>query len=183
MHLLVCFNLNLYLLKRIIVNNFNNWLYSPLIIRKNIMARKEFVRLLESNIWILDKLADRLKLNPAEMTGYPRQQMSILVRLHNGGRARLKDIARREMVSSPNLCATFRKLERDGLVLRTVDENDRRNTWYCVTDQGTQLASRAMDVFRGSVEKMFANISREDEIELTRAMKTMNEILTKMGAE
>jgi DNA-binding MarR family transcriptional regulator len=144
------------------------------------MARKEFVRLMEENIWTLDKIADKLRLDRAESTGYPRQMMSILVRLHNGGRAKLKDIARREHVSAPNLCAAFRKLEADGLVIRTIDENDRRNTWYCVSDAGAELAVVAMDLFRAGVEKVFSNISREDEIKLTEALRTMQNILKKV---
>ena len=144
------------------------------------MARKEFVRLIEENIWTLDKIADKLRLDRAESTGYPRQMMSILVRLHNGGRAKLKDIARREHVSAPNLCAAFRKLEADGLVIRTIDENDRRNTWYCVSVAGAELAVVAMDLFRAGVEKIFSNISREDEIKLTEALRTMQNILKKV---
>ena len=95
------------------------------------MSRKEFVRLMESNIWMLDKYADKLRIDQAQLSGFPRQQMSILVRLHQGGRAMLKDIARREFVSTPNLCAVFRKLESDGLVLRVVDvvQNWPRTHW------------------------------------------------------
>ncbi len=144
------------------------------------MACKEFVRLMESNIWLLDKYADKLRIDQAHLSGFPRQQMSILVRLHQGGRALLKDIARREIVSAPNLCAIFRKLESDGLVLRVVDEHDRRNTWYSVTERGAQIASNAMETFRNGVEKMFAELSKEDEAELTTALKTMNKILSKM---
>ena len=144
------------------------------------MARKEFVRLMEENIWTLDKIADKLRLGRVDTTGYPRQLMSILVRLHNGGRARLKDIARREHVSAPNLCAAFRKLEADGLVLRTIDEDDRRNTWYCVSESGAELARVAMDLFRSGIERVFANVSREDEAHLTQALRTMHEILKKV---
>lgn len=144
------------------------------------MSRKEFVRLMEDNIWTLDKLADRLRLDRVEATGYPRQLMSILVRLHTGGRAKLKDIARREHVSAPNLCAAFRKLEADGLVLRTIDEDDRRNTWYCVSESGAELARVAMDLFRSGIERIFANVSREDEARLTQALRTMHEILKKV---
>ena len=144
------------------------------------MARKEFVRLMEENIWTLDKIADKLRLDRVDTTGYPRQLMSILVRLHNGGRARLKDIARREHVSAPNLCAVFRKLEADGLVLRTIDEDDRRNTWYCVSESGADLARVAMDLFRSGIERVFANVSREDEARLTQALRTMHEILKKV---
>lgn len=144
------------------------------------MARKEFVRLMEENIWTLDKIADKLRLDRVETTGYPRQMMSILVRLHNGGRAKLKDIARREHVSAANLCAAFRKLEADGLVVRTIDENDRRNTWYCVSDSGAELAVVAMNLFRAGVERVFANISREDEARLTEALRTMRDVIKKV---
>lgn len=144
------------------------------------MSRKEFVRLMESNIWMLDKYADKLRVDQAHLSGFPRQQMSILVRLHQGGRALLKDIARREFVSAPNLCAVFRKLEADGLVLRVVDENDRRNTWYSVTPRGAEIAENALETFRNGVEKMFSGISKQDEVELTVALKTMNKILSNM---
>ena len=144
------------------------------------MARKEFVRLMEENIWTLDKIAEKLRLDRVDTTGYPRQLMSILVRLHNGGRARLKDIARREHVSAPNLCAAFRKLESDGLVVRTIDENDRRNTWYCVSDAGADLARVAMNLFRDGIERVFANVSRADEARLTDVLRTMRDILKKV---
>ncbi len=144
------------------------------------MAHKEFVRLLESNILILDRLSDRLKKNPRGDIRFPRNQMNVLVRLYLGGRARLKDIAMREMVPDPNLCATFRKLEADGLVARTVDEHDRRNTWYSCTAAGEQVALQAMDVFRKGIERLFENVSREDEGVLTDALKKMNTVLVKM---
>lgn len=144
------------------------------------MARKDFVCLMEENIWILDRIADHLRLDRVDTTGYPRQMMSILVRLHNGGRARLKDIARREHVSAPNLCAAFRKLEAEGLVIRTIDEEDRRNTWYCVSERGAELAEVAMNLFRVGIERIFANVSREDEARLTGALRIMRDILKKV---
>ena len=144
------------------------------------MARKEFVRLMEENIWTLDKIGDRVRLSRVESTGYPRQLMSILVRLHNGGRARLKDIARREHMSAPNLCAAFRRLEADGLVIRTIDEEDRRNTWYCASERGAELADTAMDMFRVGIEHVFSGLSREDESRLTDALRTMRNILKKV---
>ena len=144
------------------------------------MAHKEFVKLFEQNILLFDKLSDKLKRNPSVLSGFPRQQLSILVRLHIGGPALLQDIARREMVPTPNLCAAFRKLERDGLVLRKIDEKDRRNTWYSVTSQGQELAVRAMDAMRSAIDSLFAGVSRDDENALTAAMKTINNILTRM---
>ncbi len=144
------------------------------------MACKEFIRLMESNVLALDKLAERLRKEPLDAGMYPKNQMTVLVRLHMGGRARLKEIARRELVPTPNLCATFRKLERDGMVTRTIDENDRRNTWYECTAAGAKLADKALDGFRNALARMFENISPDDEAALTGALKTMNSILVKM---
>ena len=144
------------------------------------MARKEFVRLMEENVLILDRLADRLRLSPEHVSGYPRNQMRVLVRLWLGGRARLKDIARRECLSAPNLCASFRKLERDGLVLREADDTDRRNVWYSVTDTGRDLAMQVMENFRFGIDKMFSTLSRTEEANLTAALKTINGILKNM---
>ncbi|MCQ2599131.1 MAG: MarR family transcriptional regulator [Alphaproteobacteria bacterium] len=144
------------------------------------MSRKELVQLMESNIMILERLACRLQRSPRRNTGMPRQQMSVLMRLHINGRAKLKDIALREGVPTPNLCATFRKLEHGGLILRAVDETDRRNTWYQVTERGAELARQAMEYFMDEIGNMFKDLSADDECKMVESLKTINQILTKM---
>ncbi len=144
------------------------------------MARKVFISLMEENVLILDKMSDRLHKMPTEFAGHSRAQVAVLVRLYLRGRAMLKDIARHENVSAPNLCTVFRKLETDGLISRSVDENDRRNTWYSVTVSGAEIASQAMEVFRNGIENMFKNISRDDENALTESLKTINKIFKDM---
>ncbi len=144
------------------------------------MSRKEFIKLMEDNILLLDKLFARLKKDRVEWSGYPRQLITVLVRLYMGGRAKLKDIAMREMTTAPNLCAAFRKLEHDGLVVRMIDEDDRRNTWYSCTGAGEELAVRAMGKFREGIGHLFGDLNREDENALTGALKTINKILIKM---
>lgn len=97
-----------------------------------------------------------------------------------GGRGRLKDIARREMVSAPNLCAAFRKLERDGLLVREIDENDRRNVWYAVTPKGEKVAVVAMENFQSHIEQLFSNLPDAEEVKLTSALRALKEVLQKM---
>lgn len=145
------------------------------------MPRKEFVRLLEEIIMTLDRMGDRVRSSTL-LFPLPRQQLEILVRLY-GRSARLKDIARRESISAPNLCATFRKLERDGLVARHVDDTDRRNTWYRCTLAGDKMAAAAMEKFRDGIEKIFAGISRPNEDKLTGALKIMAQILRNMESK
>lgn len=143
------------------------------------MSRKEFVHLMEENILTLDRMGDRLRNAQGGQSGIPRQQLLVLVRLY-GAPSRLKDIARRENISTPNLCATFRKLERDGLVARTVDDMDRRNTWYQCTPAGEKMAVAAMERFRDGIEKLFHGICPRDEEKLTSALRTMRDVLKNM---
>ena len=144
------------------------------------MPRKEFIKLMEQNILTLDHMAQRLKLDPAKTSGYPRQQTAALVRLYVGGTARLKDIAGRDFNTVPNLCATFRKLEAQGLVSRSIDEADRRNTFYSITPAGEKVARVAIDIFRDGIGVMFANLTPRDEDKMIAALKTINDILNKM---
>lgn len=144
------------------------------------MARKEFVRLIEDNMTIMDRLMDRMKSKMIKNVEYTRSQMSVLVRLYLGGRALLKDIAYREFTTTPNLCATFKILEARGLVLREVDNKDRRNTWYSVTAQGAEVAKSMISEFENTIGEVFAGLSRDDEEKLTEAMKTINKVLSNM---
>ncbi len=144
------------------------------------MARKEFIRLIEENMTIMDRLMDRMKSKMIKNMEYTRSQMSVLVRLYLGGRALLKDIAYREFTTTPNLCATFKNLEAKGLVLREVDAKDRRNTWYSVTPAGADVARNMIADFENNISTVFAKLSREDEKKLTDAMTTINKVLSNM---
>lgn len=147
------------------------------------MVRKELVSLLEKNIMLFAKLSERINRDLVNFGEYSRQQAQFLIRLYLGGRVRLKDLAAREFLPAPNLCAAFRKMERDGLVLRTVDEDDRRNTWYSVTDQGAVVAMQFIDMFHQAIATIFKDIDKNDEEELIKSFKTMNGILIKMESK
>ena len=144
------------------------------------MARKEFIRLIEDNMMILDRLFDSLKSKIIHDLPYTRSQISVIVRLYLGGRALLKDIACREFTTTPNLCATFKNLESRGLVLREVDSKDRRNTWYSVTPMGADVAKSMIAKFEDVIKQVFAKLPRQDEEKLTAAAATINSILKNM---
>lgn len=143
------------------------------------MRRKEFIVLIEDNLMVLDWLTSRINAG-RDAVKYSRQHFRTLLRLHAGGRALLKDIAKHNDVSASNLCMTLRHLEEDGLVLRQVDEIDRRNTWYSLTPAGEKVAEEARAEFRSRISELFSVLDKRDEARLTDALRTMNELLNKM---
>jgi DNA-binding MarR family transcriptional regulator len=134
------------------------------------------------NMRIMGRLSSRLQPLLERNEKYSRQQMSVLVRLYLAGKIKLKDFANREVISTANLCAVFRKLEQDKLVVRFVDENDHRDTWYDVTKSGKVLAEKLIDNFMHGLESLCKVLPEQDEDRLADTVKTINEILKKMEA-
>lgn len=148
--------------------------------RNKIMPKQDFATILENHIRLWDRLGDRLKFTQSDLMGYTRQQLAVLMRLYLGGRAMLKDIARRELMTTANLCLMFKKLEKENLVLRKIDETDRRNTWYTVTKRGAEMAEQCLQKFHDSINNLFMEISDEDESVLINSMLAINDILIKL---
>lgn len=146
------------------------------------MTHKENTSLMAENMRIMGRLSSRLQPLLEDNTNYSRQQMSVLVRLYLAGRIKLKDFANREVISTANLCAVFRKLEQDKLVVRYVDQDDRRDTWYDVTKSGKALAEKLIDKFMQGLESLCRVLPKQDEDKLANTVKTINEILKKMEA-
>lgn len=146
------------------------------------MTHNEVTNLMAENMRIMGRLSSRLNPLFEQVSKNSRQQMSVLVRLYLAGKIKLKDFANREVISTANLCTVFRKLEADKLVIRTIDENDHRDTWYEVTKSGRVLAEKLIDKFMKGLESLCKVLPAEDEDALAETVKTMNGILKKMEA-
>ena len=144
------------------------------------MARKEFIRLMEENGLILERLLARIHQYPSQTIGYSRQQLMVLVDLSVSGRAKLKEIAHHQCMPTPNLCIMFRKLEAEGLVARTVDEEDRRNTWYSVTAKGRKVANQFRESVFDMIESFCNGLTSDEEKKLTKCFGDINTILKRV---
>lgn len=69
-----------------------------------------------------------------------------LGRLDVRGRATASELATAENVSPQAMATAVRELEKDGLVVRTPDEQDRRRVWLSLTPAGRErlTAERAL---------------------------------------
>lgn len=144
------------------------------------MARKEFINLMEQNGMMLERLLSKIHQYPSQAMGYSRQQLMVLVDLSVFGKLKLKEIAHHQSMPTPNLCIMFRKLESEGLVSRTVDDQDRRNTWYSVTAKGAKVANQFRNAVLDTIESLCHGLTATEEKKLTQCLIGLNTILKRV---
>ncbi len=144
------------------------------------MARKEFISLIEENGMIVERMLMRIHQYPSQDLGYSRQQLMVLVDLAISGKSMLKEIAHRQGIPTPNLCIMFRKLEGEGLVARTVDDQDRRNTWYSVTPHGRKIVNQFRENVFDIIESFCNCLTPDEEKTVTKCLGDINRILKRV---
>lgn len=144
------------------------------------MEKKEYIALIEENGMIVERMLSRIHQYPSQSVGYSRQQLMVLVDLMTVGRSKLKEIAHRQGMPTPNLCIMFRKLESDGLVVRTIDDKDRRNTWYALTPHGKKITNQFKEGVFNTITEFCKCLSAADEKKLTECLYNINKILKQM---
>lgn len=79
------------------------------------------------------------------------------------GGIRMKDMATNAALSTSGITALVDRLERQGLVQRNPDPDDRRATRITLTDEGRERARQAAHVHVASIEDHFATRLTADE--------------------
>lgn len=72
------------------------------------------------------------------------------------------DLRKVTLLTSGAMTTRLDRLEEAGLVLRSLDSEDRRSFQVDLTDQGRQLADRALEARLGMVKKLLAPLSAEE---------------------
>ena len=144
------------------------------------MSKKEYINLIAENGMIMERMLARINQLPSQSIGYSRQQLGLLVGLMASGKSKLKEIAHRNGMPTPNLCIMFRKLESDGLVMRMVDDEDRRNTLYSLTPRGKKIVNQFRDAVMDTIEFFCRNLTIADEKKLTEYLFGINKILKRV---
>lgn len=108
------------------------------------------------------------------------QKVFMLDDLREVGKAKLKDIAAQTGHSTQNLCSLYNGLEKEGLIGREIDSNDRRNTYYFITKQGEKTLDENQQKARDVIKDIFSKLSNDDLNELKKCLVKTNCIIEKV---
>jgi DNA-binding MarR family transcriptional regulator len=104
----------------------------------------------------------------------PPSQVIALAAIEEQGRCNLGQLKKEMHVSAPTVSGIIKRLERDGYVLRTVDEKDRRVVNVRLTPKGVGVVQK----LRHNVQKRWEHILGKVPDEVGETVLTMIRRLT-----
>lgn len=140
------------------------------------MNRDEVVNEFEKQLQNGHRLRDRMDKN-VDFKSFSKQQIMAMLDLKFMGKSKLKDVAEKSGISSQYLCIMFNNLEKEGLVAREIDDNDRRNTYYSITESGIKKLDDKIDEIKASLANLLDDMDDRDVEEFGKALRTMNKIM------
>ena len=90
------------------------------------------------------------------------QHKMLMILSHMVKNVSQRDLAERLNITPAAVAVTLKKLEKEGLVERTVAEKDNRYNEVVLTDKGKKIVKESRKVFQVADEKMFRGFSEEE---------------------
>ncbi len=106
--------------------------------------------------------------------------LGVLLALWNEDGLKANELGRRAGLEPSTMTGLLDRMERDGLVNRKPDPNDRRANLICLTKRGEEAESSATKVVTSTLDTVFNTISQK-EIETTK--KVLRTVLLNCGKE
>jgi DNA-binding MarR family transcriptional regulator len=121
------------------------------------------------------RLARRLRRQAAE--GISPSQLSALATLEGSGALTLTDLAAAERVQPPTMTRIATALEEAGLVVRSVDQKDRRCTNLKLTGDGKRFIARVRSRKTAYLAARIAALSESDRSTLAAATEILERLV------
>ena len=124
--------------------------------------------------WLASELARRgqaLVLEALAQEGVRRQHFAVLTSLAEQGAASQADLGRRLWIDRSDLHALLGELERDGLVARVRDAEDRRRNVVTLTPAGKAALARLDERVDSAQRVLLEPLSAKERRELIRLLK------------
>ncbi|MGE6753501.1 MarR family winged helix-turn-helix transcriptional regulator [Rossellomorea sp. NPDC071047] len=101
----------------------------------------------------------------------------VLSHLQVNGKSRPSDIAKNLGITPPSLTHLAEKLVTKQLVVRLVDENDRRISYLEITDKGIDMIHKASQEGQALRQNLFEKLTKEERQHLLSIYEKLNQYL------
>ena len=98
-------------------------------------------------------------------------QLRTVLFVNQTGKTNMKDLAKYFGVTAPTATVMIDHLEREKLIKRLPDKNDRRITLIHITAKGEKRAAQALEHIRGKMDEAMAKLNAKEKTQLIKLLK------------
>ncbi|HCS75158.1 MAG TPA: MarR family transcriptional regulator, partial [Clostridiales bacterium] len=91
-----------------------------------------------------------------------------------------KNLAEAMQVSTATVAVSLKKLEKAGLITKTMDKTDNRLNRIVITDMGNQVVEQSRQIFQSIEKKVFEGFTEDEKSALSNLMERLYTNLTEM---
>src|SRR5450830_672031 len=111
---------------------------------------------------------------PMKELGFAMSQLPVLVTLKQSGPSSQADLARAAQVEQPSMAQLLNRMERDGLVQRSPDPDDRRSHLISLTTDAAQRLPKGKAVMEAVSRQALSGFSKEEQDQLMALILRVN---------
>lgn len=139
-------------------------------------SHDERVEIIRQILWLSRK---HFQLNTAQLeeTGIGSGQIPVLLELNRWGELNQRELAERTRVTPATMSGTLKRMEKNGLIARTPDENDARISRVRLTEEGTAQCEHARRIFDQTCCRMLECLDEDSIAQLQSLLTRIQENL------
>lgn len=103
-------------------------------------------------------------------------QFGVLEALYNKGDLKICEIIEKILTTSGNITVVIKNLEKDGLIKRNIDPNDKRSCVISITDKGKEIIEEILPNHIKNIKNIFDVLTDEEKITLKNILKKFKNI-------
>lgn len=126
---------------------------------------------------LLNRLYDRCLQDALKEFGVAPGQFAPLVMLFEEDGLTQAELCRRINVEQPTMANTLERMERDGLVKRKADSDDRRRAHVFLTTRAKDIQAQVMEAARAVSNRTVTRLSASEQDDMFRLVARMVENL------
>jgi len=115
--------------------------------------------------------------------GFAMSQLPVLVALKRNKVLPQSELARIARVEQPSMAQLLNRMERDGLVQRIPDPDDKRSRLISLTDGASRRMPKGKAIMDAACEKALQDFSQADIDQLAALLQRLNVNLDRVGDE
>lgn len=108
--------------------------------------------------------------------GLTNSQFAVLEALYNKGDLRICEIIEKILTTSGNITVVIKNLEKDGLVSKYPDSEDKRAMIISITEKGRQIMDDIFPKHVENINNIFSRLTIEEKLELKKILKKFKDL-------